>query len=153
MAKGILQAEIDKDSRLRSEITVDSAGIYACYGEPASFNSINVLKEEWSIDITAHQAKILDGDIASKSDIILTMTRSHRDAIINQFPNLKSKVFTLKEYVSDVNPNDSFGENHQALDISDPFGLPMDMYRLCAKEIKIGVDKLVVKLKNEFLRQ
>ena len=46
---------------------------------------------------------------------------------------MKSKTFTLKEYV---------GEK-EYIDIDDPWGYSMDVYTSCASEIVCNVDKLV----------
>jgi protein-tyrosine phosphatase len=150
MAKGIMEAAIAGDFQLANQYSVDSAGLSAFPNEPASPYSISVLKEEWDIDISSHKSKLLNQNIISKADIILTMTRSHRDAIINYYPELISKVFTLKEYISDINPEIAYEEYENTLDIVDPYGLPINMYRFCAKDIKMAVDRLILKLKTSF---
>lgn len=151
MAKGIFEAAITNEPLLANEFSADSAGISAYPGEPASSSSISVLKEEWDIDISSHQAKPLDRAIAEKSDLLLTMTSSHKDAIIANYPNLKYKTFTLKEYISNPEPDNTYTEYQSTYDISDPYGLPKQAYRLCAKEIKAAVEELVRKLKNEII--
>ena len=39
------------------------------------------------------------------------MTRKHKDALIRLFPNMKSKIYTLKEYAEGKNTKDYFGKD------------------------------------------
>ncbi|WP_261131071.1 low molecular weight protein arginine phosphatase [Bacillus sp. Marseille-Q3570] len=83
----------------KGEIEVQSAGIYAAYGSPASAKSIEVLKDE-GIPCN-HKSQPLTGDLVEWSDLILTMTTQHKQAIISQFPSKLKNVHTIKEHVSD----------------------------------------------------
>ncbi|WP_408008638.1 low molecular weight protein arginine phosphatase [Pseudalkalibacillus sp. A8] len=81
------------------KIDVQSAGIYASYGSPASAQSIEVLKDE-GIPCN-HQSQPLTEELVEWADLILTMTSQHKYAIISQFPAILGKVHTIKEHVSD----------------------------------------------------
>lgn len=149
MAKGIMENEIAKDKELDSQINVDSSGIAAHPNDCASKNSIIVLKEEFGIDISSHKAKPFDYDSASKADIILTMTYSHKHTICNKYPQLKAKTFTLKEYVVSKSINTPLNADSFEFDISDPYGMPIDIYKLCAIEIRNSILKLIQTLKKD----
>ena len=148
MAKGIMENAISGDLQLKDKITVDSAGISAHPNDNASTNSIIILKE-LGIDISSHKAKLLDLNTASKADIILTMTNSHKNAICKEFPDLASKIFTLKEYVANRNLNNSLELYMGEFDISDPYGMPLSTYKQCALEINTAITKLIQLLKND----
>ena len=140
MAEGLLKEAL-KDLKDLPNIITASRGISAFDGEPASGHSIKALKNLWDIDISSHQAKMLSHTDAEQADLILTMTRQHRDIIKRLCPQKKTRIFTLKEYVyPDLNPDSSMA------DISDPYGMPYDVYEACAKElqecIKLFLNKL-----------
>lgn len=148
MAEGFLKAAIESEPELAGRFTASSAGLAAFEGDPASQNSITVLKDGWEIDICSHQARRLSYEDIMDAYLILTMTRSHKEAILSKFPDISSKVHTLKEYVSDSADSIQNEEYNFALDISDPYGMPLQVYKRCAEEIKQAVDRLVTKLKN-----
>lgn len=141
MAEAIFNKKIQDDEMLKNEYIASSAGIAAFSGECASFNAIDVLKREWNIDINTHRARTLTKEIAKEADLILTMGRSHKEALLSALPELN--IFTLKEYIAETNanPNDSH-------DIADPFGLSNDVYKRCAIEINDAVEGLIIKLKG-----
>ena len=140
MAEGLLKEALKDLKDLPKVITV-SRGISAFDGEAASGHSIKALKNLWDIDISSHQAKMLSQTDAEQADLILTMTRQHRDIIKRLCPQKKTQIFTLKEYVyANLNPDSSMA------DISDPYGMPYDVYEACAKELQECIKLLLNKL-------
>lgn len=140
MAEGLMKEAL-KDLKDSQRIITASRGISAFDGEPASGHSIKALKTLWDIDISSHQAKMLSDTEAEQADLILTMTRQHRDIIKRLCPRKKAQIFTLKEYVyPDLNPDSS------AADISDPYGMPYGVYEACAKELQECIKLLLNKL-------
>ncbi len=140
MAEGLMKEALKglHDSR---RIIISSRGISAFEGEPASGHSIKALKSLWDIDISTHKAKVFGDTDAEQADLILTMTRQHRDIIKRLFPHKKPPIFTLKEYVySNLNPDSS------EADISDPYGMPYGVYEACAKELQQCIKLLLNKL-------
>jgi protein arginine phosphatase len=117
-------------------IEVRSAGIYAENGSAASTNAKKVLDEQ---EIPHdHEASMLTDKLVEGSDYILTMTLGHKIAVMNQFPNARSKTFTLKE----------FAQLEENRDIADPFGGSEEMYRTTFFEIKEAIEKIVERLKK-----
>lgn len=141
MAEGFFKYLLEKDSVLKENFTVSSVGIGAFDGDPASRESIKVLSNDWNIDITSHAAKRLDKADLEDAYLILTMTTGHKQYLSEVYPHIKSKTFTLKEYLL----ADGTGGSP---DISDPYGYPENVYRHCALEIKESVEKLAEKLKS-----
>jgi protein-tyrosine phosphatase len=100
-------------------VVVLSAGIAAMAGSRPSPEAVTVMNEH-QLDITKHAAQPLTERLARHADIVLTMTRGHRHAIVTQWPELANKTFVLCQDGGDV---------------SDPIGGPAELYRQCAEQI------------------
>lgn len=137
MAKALMEVFVLQDPFLNNRIKVDSAGVSAYPGQPASPNSIAVLMKLWGIDLSSHSSKQLDFLMVSEADLILTMTMGHKKTILQLYPEAADKVFTLKEFV---------GGDSQ--DIQDPFGASEEIYKNCALEINEALERLVLQLKQ-----
>jgi protein-tyrosine-phosphatase len=137
MAEGIFKDLLKKNDI--NHITVKSAGISAFEGDRANEKAIRVLNS-MGIDIKNHKAKQLTLDLIKESDLILTMTTTHKNVIINYAPNYKQKVFTLKEYASLIDNEKGTIKN---LDIADPYGLSYNYYEQSALEIKSELEKII----------
>ena len=148
MAEGIFNSRVEADDELRGKITSFSAGISSIDGESASESSIKVLKEKYSIDISAHRSQILNDKMLKDADLILTMTLHHKSVILSKIPELTKKVFTLKEFALQSENDDNSEEYNYRLDIADPFFMPMQVYKRCAEEIAGAIDKTILKLKE-----
>ena len=137
MAEGILK-DILKDKQY--EVKIGSVGLFVGISKKASKNAIDVLKNEWDIDITNHKPRQLEKSDIEQFDLILTMTKVHKYAILNSYKEALGKVLTLKEYVKFSNINK---------DIIDPYGGSYEDYRLCANEIRDCILKLVEMQKGD----
>lgn len=146
MAEGIFKDSLKNRDKLKEKYSVSSAGLAATDGDRASDNAVKALLDEWGIDISNHRSKRLTQRDLTDSDIILTMTRSHKNSIISAFPQLKDKVFTLMEYVSKDAMDPSMKEYNYLLDIMDPYGMPLNVYKKSALEIKQAIERLMEKL-------
>jgi len=136
---------------LAGKFSGSSAGLAAFEGDTASSFAVQVLSDEWGIDISSHRARKISREDITGSDLILTMTQGHRKALAEAYPEAADKIFTLKEYVMDLGKNAGSGRFADSLDILDPYGMPLNVYRECAREIKNAVDILIEKLKKEEL--
>ena len=61
--------------------------------------------------------------------------------LISIYPNLKNKIYTMKEYAEIDN-------NGEDLNISDPWGYNQEVYMNCIKEIKKCLDIIIHKIRN-----
>jgi protein-tyrosine-phosphatase len=136
MAQALLQHELDKIGI--EDIEVTSAGIAAFDGQRASSHALRVLGDQ-DIDLTGHRSKLITTSLIEQSDLILTMTTSHKGVIVHNWPRAKDKTFTLKEFAKGDEEN---------LDIQDPFGGNLEQYRQCAQEIKEYIDLALKKIKK-----
>lgn len=85
---------------LTDQITVRSAGVAAMAGQPASAGAQTALQAR-GLDGTAHQATLIDETLIDWADLILTMSQSHKRAILERHMDALEKTFTLKEFVDD----------------------------------------------------
>ncbi|MGF6953258.1 protein-tyrosine-phosphatase [Neobacillus sp. B4I6] len=129
MAEAILK------NKAVDEIEVRSAGIYAANGSEASPHAKRVLEDNGIVH--NHRSSLLTSDEVEWADLILTMTSSHKLAILQQYPHEGQKVYTLKEYSGE-------GFNH---DVVDPYGGPLAMYEETFRELNGLIDKTIGKLK------
>jgi protein-tyrosine phosphatase len=140
MAEGLFKAAV-KELPDSIRFFPASRGIHAYDGDPASEHSIKALRDLWNIDISLHRAKMLNDADVAMSDLILTMTRQHRDTLRRRYPGKRESIFTLKEFVyPELNP-DSI-----RADVGDPYGMPYDVYEGCARELQECIKLLVNKL-------
>lgn len=136
MAEALFRA---KTAGLGYEIR--SAGVNAWDGQPASSFARQVLDERGIEHM--HQSSRLDEELINWSDLILTMTNGHKQAILRYFPVAKAKVYTLREFVG----VEGMG------DIADPFGGALEDYRRCAMEIEESLDRLIDILTERCIRE
>ncbi|MCG0275761.1 MAG: low molecular weight protein arginine phosphatase [Thermosediminibacteraceae bacterium] len=138
MAEGLFK-KILKDRGMEGKIQVDSCGIAAVAGMPASPQALKVM-EDHGVDLSAHRAKPLSEELL-KADLILTMTKSHKDYIVNKFPYTKGRVFVLSEFTDD--------KGDEGGDIADPYGGDEETYRQVAEILKEKLEKVLEKLQKE----
>lgn len=100
-------------------VLVLSAGIAAMSGGRAAEEAVEVMKLR-GLDLTTHETQPLSDRIVRYADLILTMTRGHREAILAQWPDARDRAFLVS------------GDRG---DISDPIGGPPELYRRCAEQI------------------
>jgi len=73
-----------------------------------------------SLDLTQHASRPLTDVLVRFADLILTMTPSHRGAIVSQWPEAETKTFLLR---------------HDGQDVADPIGGSEELYTLCADQL------------------
>ena len=140
MAEALLKHIIENhDESMEQKLNVVSAGVSARDGDRANPNAIRTM-QEMGIDLVGHSASQLTEELIDRADLILTMTQSHRDMVMIMNPRARDKTYTLIEYIND----DSL--KIENIDILDPFGGSMDVYRRSAAEIKEALERLIKKL-------
>ena len=72
-------------------------------------------------------------------DLILCAGETHKNTLISIYPDLKNKIYTLKEYV---------GIEDENKDIKEPWGYDIEIYRMCESEIEKCIDKLIEKIRK-----
>lgn len=104
-------------------IDVRSAGVAASPGLPASNHAQFVVADRGG-DLSGHRSRPLDGALLEEADLVLTMTRQHRAAVLTRAPAREQDVFTLAAMA---------GSDHE---ISDPIGGTLDDYERTYEQIE-----------------
>ena len=134
MAEWLLKKKLEEKNR--NDIEVYSCGIYAENGDVPTYEAKRVMKEEYGIDMSKHRATNIRNSKIKEMDLILCATSSHKIAVLDMYPELEGKVFTMKEYVNYER------EYHDSINIKDPWGYDIETYRACVAEIEECIDLL-----------
>jgi len=121
MAEFLLRDKILK-AGLNTAVTISSAGLAAVPGAVASANAIAVLKDK-GINANNHKARLLNLELLKQADLVLTMTKYHKNDIIKAVPTFSHKVLTLGEFAE------------AAVDVGDPFGGDETIYKNSCQQI------------------
>lgn len=97
-----------------------SAGLSAFPGGAASPEAMTVMKQR-GLSLLNHQSRAVSDRLLMQADLVLTMTRSHRHAIVQRWPELANRTHLL---------------SHSHGDVSDPFGGSEAVYAACAEQIE-----------------
>lgn len=100
-------------------ISVSSAGVSAGDGQAAAPEAVEVMKER-GLDLSGHRSRPLSPGLIDSADVILTMTPSHAQAVMQMAPASVHKVFTLDP-------------SHPVI---DPIGGPIEVYREVADQLE-----------------
>jgi ribose 5-phosphate isomerase B len=119
MAETIAKNKLDQLALNGVRVEIISAGTHACKGMPASRQAIQVMKER-GLDLSHHQARQVTPELIEKADFIFTMTKGQKQFVLSLCPNAVDKIAVL--------------------DIADPFGGSLDIYRYCAYELEKALD-------------
>jgi tRNA threonylcarbamoyl adenosine modification protein (Sua5/YciO/YrdC/YwlC family) len=107
-----------------------SAGIAAMAGGRAAEEAVETMKLR-GLDLAAHESQPLSDRLVRYADLILAMTRGHREAILAQWPDARDRVFLV---------------SNDRGDIADPIGGPAELYRRCAEQIDGYLDDWVKRI-------
>lgn len=125
-----------KAKEQEKDIKVYSCGIWAQDGDIPTYEGIEVMKE-YGIDLKTHRATNIKSSNIEDMDVILCATFNHKINVISLYPELKDKIFTMKEYAG------CYGDD---IDIKDPWGYGITVYQNCAKEIEQCIDKILERM-------
>lgn len=114
--------------------TIRSAGIHAADGFPIAPNALALI-EEAGMPYTATSKPVRQEDV-EWADYIFTMTENHKQALLYSYPEAHTKIFTLKEFI----------DSSSNLDILDPFGGNLAIYRQTFEELTDVIDEVGRKL-------
>lgn len=105
-------------------VLVASAGIQAAGGAPASPEAVELMGK-MGAPLDEHKSQQVTEQLIRHADLVLTMTRGHRRAILSTWPDAAARTKPLMADQTDV---------------SDPIGGTLDVYQACAKQIEQAVD-------------
>jgi len=169
MAEVLLRKKLARHaSEWAKDAVVTSAGVSAISGSPASENATAAMKHK-DLDLSEHQSKLLEAADIINADLVITMTRNHKKAVLALVPQALHKVYTLAELtalaeLAHAKPEqakkyrDMIQEVAQKTmeltllldqllgnppDIEDPFGGDLAEYEECARSISGHLDTLL----------
>lgn len=102
---------------------IESAGTWGMDGQAASPLTHTVMAQR-KLSLEKHIARTVTAELLQEADIVVVMTRSHRDAISAEFPSARPKIRLLSKW------------NDLEYDIADPYGKTIDAYESCADTIE-----------------
>jgi protein-tyrosine phosphatase len=114
-------------------VVVASAGIAATPGCPPSSEAVQIMSEH-GLDLTRHEAQPLTEQLVRHADLILTMTHSHLQSIVERWPSAAERTCVLLP---------------EKVDVADPIGQTVGAYRQCATQIAAAVKHHVEQLRQE----
>jgi protein-tyrosine phosphatase len=82
------------------------------------------LMAEKGIDISTHQAQMIDGNLIAQSALVLCMEMGHVEALKIEFPDYQDRIFALSEMVG------------KPYSIPDPYGGSVDGYRRMIADVE-----------------
>jgi len=117
---------------------ISSAGLATLDGLPPSAEAVNAL-QEMEIDLSGHQSTLLTRQLVDDAELLVVMTRSHWESIVQSLPEVAEKVRLLT----------SFGTDGGSIaDISDPVGGPIEVYRRTRDQIDSALADLILTLRE-----
>lgn len=127
------------------ELRTSSAGTRAVIAHPIHRDAALVL-EELGGEVSNFAARQLTSRIASDADLVLTMTRAHRDAVLELAPRQLRRTFTLSEAarlasegsaqnVADLSALRPHVDTRELRDIPDPIGQSAEFFAMVGSQI------------------
>ncbi|MDD5595460.1 MAG: Sua5/YciO/YrdC/YwlC family protein, partial [Candidatus Omnitrophica bacterium] len=130
MAKALLEKKLKELNR--QDVEVLSAGVMGLKGIGATEATRQVLAKE-GIDVSGHRSQEISSLLVKKSDLILVMEKIHEEKILQLAPEVKNRVFLLKEFAK---------INQGGLDVEDPIGMSLEFYQLTVDVIKEAIERI-----------
>jgi low molecular weight protein-tyrosine phosphatase len=128
MAEALLKSAL----RGQDEFTVESAGLGALVGYPASDHALELM-QEMGEDISEHRARQIHPDMVKQADLVLVMEAGHKRAIDDADATARGKVYRLGEW--------------QDKDIDDPYRQPKAAFAEALQDIQEGVASWVERIR------
>lgn len=90
------------------------------------------------IDVAGHEARPLGQQDVAHADLLLTMTKTHREAVESAWPVARGRVFLLADY--------AIGK---AVDVPDAWGKPMSAYRAVLAQLDAWLPLALARAQRE----
>lgn len=131
--------KLANDFEKSEDFLVSSCGTNAYNGQKATEYAIKSM-EKYGTDLNNHRSTNIFDIPVEEYDYVFGLTLNHKKQILNSFPSLKNKVFTLIEFVDESSTNK---------DIDDPWGYGIEVYEDTAKKVVKFTKKVFEKLIKE----
>jgi len=101
-------------------------------GMGATEATMEILRSE-GIDVSAHRSQGITKELIRRSDMIIVMERRQEERVLDAAPEVKNRVFLLKEFAKIADDNS---------DVDDPIGKSIEFYRHTFSIIKEAVERI-----------
>lgn len=122
MATAFLRARLAQDPDCQ-DVTVDSAGVWAQDGRPASGPTLRIMAER-GFDLSPHRSRQVTQQHVAEAELVLGATPHHVEALQQAFPAAREKIYLLAEMS---------GDSHG---VEDPYGRSDAVYQMVADELE-----------------
>ncbi|MGB4026290.1 MAG: L-threonylcarbamoyladenylate synthase [Bacillota bacterium] len=130
MAEGIFRKSW-KEAGEPYPIQVSSAGVATVPGLPASKEAIQSMKS-MDVDISGHRSAPVSYESLERADLVIAMTKAHKQALLARYPEFGHKMATLAEILPEAGG-----------DVTDPYGKSQEEYDKTAKILEKSIKTLV----------
>lgn len=132
-----------EDVKIGAELYAESAGLYAEDGRTPDANACDAFSEIIKGTISHHISKHIEVSLYDTNDLILTVNDTQAFDILNAYPNLDGRVFSLSSYMASKGLV-MRGEDGRiaSVSINDPSGEDMDTYRHTVAALKAWIEIL-----------
>lgn len=118
-----------------AEWCIDSAGVWAEAGNPASEKAQMVLKEHWGLDLSAYRSQGVSRELLRQFDLILVMENGQKEALRGEFPEFANRIYLVNEMVGlKEEVRDPYGGT-----IADYYDTALELDRILTK----GLERIV----------
>ena len=131
MAEGLLKKRLQEQGI--ADIQVLSAGTGTFNGIPPTPETVEIMRRA-GVDVSRHRGQRLTPELIASADAIFCMEEKHRDEVLALEPGADGKVFLLKTFGRDVEPEDP--------NIPDPIGRPLPVYENCFRAIREAAERV-----------
>lgn len=121
------------EAGVEDRIWSTSTGTWAAEGVPAS-SMTKLVAMENGLNLETHRSTAITLEMIKTNDLILCMTPVHKKDLLEIFPHLKHKIYTLREFGRKKPPA------KEAID--DPIGMNLNFYRRIFREISDEIDRI-----------
>ncbi|MFQ5923005.1 MAG: low molecular weight protein arginine phosphatase [Anaerolineales bacterium] len=132
MAEALFE-EIVRNEGEGDDWWIDSAGVSAFDGEPATTNT-QIVAAERGLDLSFHRSKLSTRQVVEPFSLVLVMEERHRKMMREAYPEYSDRVYLLKEMSGGTG------------DVHDPIGNDIVNYRAMADEVNSilteGLDRI-----------
>lgn len=122
LAEGLMKRMVDQLGEA-DEWRIESVGVGALDGQPATFESVLVAAEH-GVDIGGHLSRAATLERLELFSLVLVMEQRHKDILDGEFPQLSERVRLMTELVGETG------------DIWDPVGTGIENYRIMADRVQ-----------------
>lgn len=121
-----------KGTAIEDRVRIDSAGLMAHEGMPASGMSLEVTRQH-GLDLESHRSKPVTDELVQETDLFIVMQANHK-LMLAKHESVSCKEIRL---LGEFSPADRPG-----LDIQDPFGGCREEYEIIFGEISAALEGL-----------